>query len=201
MFAKCRVTLSNLLSLPMALGLNQVIFDLDPFQAKPLWPRVQESFADDGVGHVSTQGITVLWFHPTCTTRLHVGQAGCGSEPQCWQPRAEPWAGTRGACPGPELCECLPLFPYWNPLTDPKRSLQCCSAWKSPNSSNCTEPLLPQLFANLDFMKPDHFSKRPLDPGVHPSHRAMCLPTGISTWTVNDLISFSSYTEFIDFCF
>lgn len=132
------------------------------------------------------------WYHCPCWASR--------SEPRCWQCRAEPWAGTHGANPGPELWECLPLL-HWNPLTDAKRSLQCCSAWKSPNSSNCTEPLLPRLFANLDFMKPDHFSKWPLDPGVHPSHRAMCLPTGISAWTVNDLISFSSYTEFIDFCF
>lgn len=64
------------------------------------------------------------------------------------------------------------------------------------HNSNFIAALLPQLFANLDFMKPDHFSEWRLDPHVHPSHRAMCMPTGISSWTVNDLISFSSYTVY-----
>lgn len=88
-----------------------------------------------------------------------------------------------------------------NPFTAPQMNLRCRSEWQSPDSSNFTTVPPPWLFANLDFMKPDHFSERPLDPHVHLSHRAMCLPTGISSWTVNHLISFSSYTEFIDFLF
>lgn len=60
---------------------------------------------------------------------------------------------------------------------------------------------MPWLFENLDFMKPDHFSERPLDPDVHLSHRPMCLPTGISNWTVNYLISFPSYMELLIFSF
>lgn len=71
-----------------------------------------------------------------------------------------------------------------------------CAKKKQRESSNSTRSPLPLLLANLCFMKPDHFREWPLDPGDHLSHRAMYLPTGVSSWTVNHLISFSSYTVY-----
>lgn len=74
-----------------------------------------------------------------------------------------------------------------------------CAKKKKNNlveSSNSTRSPLPLLLAYLCFMKPDHFREWPLDPGDHLSHRAMYLPTGESSRTVNHLISFSSYTVY-----